>query len=387
MRHARPTKAKSHHRSVAFIGALLVLLLASSLALGREEEAGSGSYSVTPVAIINLDDQGRKFKYPSAVFFDPAAREIYVLNNGRGRIIVYGSEFFPRVSLGAGRQVDTPNGFYVDKNDRLFVCQRRSADKPSRLTILNAAFFLEKEFPLVGFEEAEVFLPRRVTIGTSGLIYIAADRKGVVVMDQNGQYIRHLTPQDRVLRDMPKKKEPEEPEAETAETPDLGLPAELLPSRKGPTEEQDSPYALGAVRVIEVTCGQDGRLYLLSQETSKIYVYDAEEQFLFSFGEKGGSTGKMSQPRGMALDENKGVIYVVDYMRHTILVYDMPTGKYLFEFGGKGWAPGWFQYPTSLAVDNKGRLIVADTFNHRVQVLDVHFKTTSQPEPQTSLPK
>jgi DNA-binding beta-propeller fold protein YncE len=60
-------------------------------------------------------------------------------------------------------------------------------------------------------------------------------------------------------------------------------------------------------------------------------------------------------------------MYIVDYMRHTITVYDH-DGKYLFEFGGLGFDPGWFWFPNNIGVDKKGRVYVADFFNHRVQV-------------------
>ena len=60
-------------------------------------------------------------------------------------------------------------------------------------------------------------------------------------------------------------------------------------------------------------------------------------------------------------------MYVVDYMRHTVNVYDK-DGKYLFEFGGLGWGEGWFQYPKDIAIDSQGRIFVADTFNDRVDV-------------------
>ena len=62
-------------------------------------------------------------------------------------------------------------------------------------------------------------------------------------------------------------------------------------------------------------------------------------------------------------------MYVVDYMRHTITVYNR-DGTFIFEFGGLGWGEGWFQHPGDLAVDNEGRIIVADTFNQRVQVFN-----------------
>ena len=46
----------------------------------------------------------------------------------------------------------------------------------------------------------------------------------------------------------------------------------------------------------------------------------------------------------------------------------------MHEFGGMGNRPGWFQYPNSIATNKQGHLVVADRFNRRVQVLDVHFE-------------
>jgi hypothetical protein len=64
-------------------------------------------------------------------------------------------------------------------------------------------------------------------------------------------------------------------------------------------------------------------------------------------------------------------MYVVDYMRHTILAYDK-AGTYLFEFGGRGSA-WWFKF-SDVVVNKRGQLIVADLFNHRLQVLEVKYQ-------------
>ncbi len=348
-------------------------------------EESVGGFTVEPVAIITLDDQGRKFSYPSSVFFDPIMLETYVLNNGKSRIVVFGPEFFPRVSLGAGRGVDGPTGMYSDAEGRLFICQRKTAANPTRITILNAAFFKEKEFQIQGFEGAENFIPQRLTIGKHGTIYVAGGQPGVMVLDQDGNYLRHLTPQDRVLMGKKPEKDVEKPDSDSADqmTPaaeDLDLPSELMPKMEKAVAEEESPYRLGPVFIVDVTSDNEGNLYLLSQETSKTYVYSPEEKFLFSFGEKGGSEAKLSQPRGIALDNDKRIAYVVDYMRHTVLAYNMTNGKFLFEFAGKGWSPGWLQYPSDLAVDHKGRVIVADTFNQRIQVLEIQFKVQTPKE-------
>jgi DNA-binding beta-propeller fold protein YncE len=117
-----------------------------------------------------------------------------------------------------------------------------------------------------------------------------------------------------------------------------------------------------------VEIGAAGKIFLLSEDLGRVYVYDHKENFLVKFGEKGGSSGKLSRPRGLGVDRKKGIVYVIDYMRHAGNVYS-DKGRFLFEFGGKGWAKGWFQFPSDIVVDTLGNVLVADTFNNRVQVL------------------
>ena len=44
--------------------------------------------------------------------------------------------------------------------------------------------------------------------------------------------------------------------------------------------------------------------------------------------------------------------------------------EFLFKFGGPGTADGQFNSPVGVAIDTSDRIIVADLFNHRVQVFD-----------------
>lgn len=325
-------------------GVLLFMLLAGPMV--SLDTVSAMTSEVKAVAILTADDQGASLACPSGVFFDKTAKEVYVINSGRSRIVIYGPDFFPRISLGAGRGVDAPYGVHVDEDGLLYICQGRRQDKPARLTILNAAFFPVKEIEFKGFEGADRFIPRRVALGHGGEIYVAGiNSRGVLVLDKEGNFLRRLTPLDTVWST----EEETSPGSEAVPEPRRG---------KSP------------VLILEVCTDSSGRIYLLSEETSKVYVYDREENFLFSFGKKGGSSGKLSRPRGLAVDDERDRIYVVDYMRQTILVYDL-TGRYLFEFGGQGWGPGWFNFPTGAATDSRGNLIVADFFNNRVQVLEV----------------
>jgi hypothetical protein len=150
------------------------------------------------------------------------------------------------------------------------------------------------------------------------------------------------------------------------------LPQELLPANDE-TLFEEKKLSVAPIKITDVTRDSEGNLYILSEETSKVYVYSPSEEFLFSFGEKGGSFGKMSRPKSIVVDEKKRAVYIVDYMRHTILIFDM-SGRFMYEFGGLGTGPGWFQYPIALTLTRDGLLAVSDLFNHRVQVLDVQFE-------------
>lgn len=340
--------------------------------------------------ILTEDDQGDPLRFPSAVAFDRDQEEIYVINGGTGGIVIYGRDFFPHLFLGAGRGIDSPQSVFFDLRDgKVFVCQGRSAKHPPRLSVLNAAFFPVQEITFGDMPDGADFSPTRGVLGKTGLIYLTGNNtRGVLVLDNNGKFQRWLRPTDKIRlpnkEDFPGQEDGEtsaDPfaaltETDTVEETDLmGLPAELMPSSRNKATIPEDTRQQSPVLINDLTVDRDGHLFLLSEETSKVYVYTPTEKPLFSFGQKGGSSGKMSRPRGIAIDENKKSIYIVDYMRHTTLVYDL-GGKYLFEFGGRGNGPLWFNFPTAIAVDRKGRLIIADLFNNRVQILKPEFDAT-----------
>lgn len=363
------------------------------LAFG-EEDQGDRQVTVRVVAVLSTDELGAKLRYPSSVYCDVEMDEIYVVSGGgESRIVVYGPNFFPVASLAGGRGADAPRGIYINTTNDLYVCQGKSASRPGRVTIFNPAFFPEREITFGGMPEGENFSPGNLVIGMTGNIYIAGlNTRGVMVLNKKGGFSHWLKPKDRIFDpgavESVEGKETVPAEAEDAPAdsiPAIGedtaedadelrklLPPALLPHGRTVAGKEEREI-IGPVKIVDVKRDSSGNLYLLSEETSKVYVYDAAEEFLFSFGRKGGSTGKMSRPKSLAIDEQKKVIYIVDYMRHTILIFGM-SGRFMYEFGGLGSAPGWFQYPTGLALNREHQLLVADLFNHRVQVLDLRFE-------------
>jgi len=309
------------------------------------------SAKITCLQIIQEDYEGLKIAYPSKVFVEPVKKEIYVLDTGHTRILIYASDFYPLFSIDSKYGVESPVGLAIDSEGYLFIAQAKSkGNKKGRITILNPFLGWEKDIYFEGFEDADSFMPSSIAISKSGYLYVTGSSyRGVVVLDKDGAFSHLLTPVDS-----------------------LG---------KSPEEK---------ATICDVDIDNQGNIYLLSEDMSRIYVYDSQDGYLFKFGQKGGSTGKLSRPRGITVDSAGERIYVIDYMRHTASAYSN-DGQFLFEFGGKGWGKGWFQYPTDIAMDTLGNILVVDTFNNRVQVLKVQetpsVEKAKEPKPKVAIAK
>lgn len=367
--------------------------VAESDAAKARQEGG-----VKVVTILKEDEQGQALRFPINVAADAEAGETYVVNGGLSNIVVYSQDFFPYLVLGAGRGIDSPQCvFFGRKEGRIYIGQNSTEDKPSRLTVLNAAFLPDNEITFAGIPGAEDFSAINGVVGVNGNIYLVGEQvRGVLVLTADGAFSHWLKPLGKIhispvttednsetrraylfkMRDGDLEQEPESDpvvaEVEESARP-VGLPESLLPKASN-TLPRDATkgQALHPVIVKDIAIDHDGRIFLLSEEMSKVYVYGPGENLIVSFGEKGGSPGKMSRPRGLGLDEKKKCVYVVDYMRHTVLVFDM-AGRFIFEFGGRGEGPMWFNFPNALTVDSNGNVIIADLFNNRVQVLESDF--------------
>jgi len=379
------------------MGMLFIVLACCLLlmAVRTVEAADELGVPIKPLAQIKIDDDGRPLGYPTTVFYDSTEEEIYVVNGGSNRVVVYGPDYFPRVSIGVGRGVVAPRGGEVLDNGEVYLCQIKTAKSPSfRITILNAAFFVDREIILDDLPEAEGFIPTQVAVSRDGFIYLAGHNyRGLLVLDSDGTFLRKILPTDKISI-----YSAEELAKLTAEEngtdEEVSQPAAIAETEVSGTAEETNPYAdipeefrpksslqsefkgqaeiVGPVKLNFVYLDSNGRIYMISPETGKVYVYGADESFLFSFGVKGGSPRQMAQPRALTIDEKRELIYVADYMRHTILAYDM-SGKFMFEIGGRGFAPGWFNFPSGISIDKQGRLIVSDLFNKRVQVIEVEY--------------
>lgn len=113
---------------------------------------------------------------------------------------------------------------------------------------------------------------------------------------------------------------------------------------------------------IGVVVGPDGRIYVSDTGLKRVGIYDRDGDFLHFI------EGGFERPTGLALDSERGVLYVSDTWRHIIYKYSL-DGELLGSFGGRGSGEGQFNYPTHLAVGPGGEIYVSDTLNFRIQTL------------------
>lgn len=98
------------------------------------------------------------------------------------------------------------------------------------------------------------------------------------------------------------------------------------------------------------------------------YVDIATQGELFSFGKEGSGDGELCRPWGICVDL-RGRVLVADRSNNRIQIFDR-DGLFLSKFGSGGTRSGQFDRPAGVTVNTRNNIIVADKDNHRIQVFD-----------------
>jgi DNA-binding beta-propeller fold protein YncE len=153
--------------------------------------------------------------------------------------------------------------------------------------------------------------------------------------------------------------------------------------------EQLDPYAEGELFISpdlilnetgltaprNVAVGNDGRIYVADSGNHQIQVFDQDGRFLTSWGEFGSGPGQFNEPWGLAVSDEH--LYVADTWNHRIQRFRL-DGQWAGSFGRSGSvadAPdtaglGLFFGPRDLLLLPDGQILVTDTGNHRLQLMD-----------------
>jgi DNA-binding beta-propeller fold protein YncE len=124
---------------------------------------------------------------------------------------------------------------------------------------------------------------------------------------------------------------------------------------------------------------EDGTVYVVDMGNHRIQKFDTSTNVLPQLLTKwGGSSaaghassalaqeaGQLRSPWGIIVD-GAGHVYVTDTGNHRIEKFDR-EGNFITQWGGFGNGDGQFNFPYGIAVDAKGSVFVVDSGNTRVQ--------------------
>jgi len=104
-----------------------------------------------------------------------------------------------------------------------------------------------------------------------------------------------------------------------------------------------------------------------TQNDRLVFLSSIDLSFLFSVGKRGSGPGEFHFPTSIAIDDDRHRIIVIDTNNNRVQVLSLIDGSFLFMLSSHGDQPCQFKYPRGVCIANQGRIIVADSNNHRLQ--------------------
>lgn len=118
---------------------------------------------------------------------------------------------------------------------------------------------------------------------------------------------------------------------------------------------------------IGIAVDDKGRVFVADTDIKKVLVFTDDGKIADDYLKP---DEPFQRPSGVAVDIARRQLYVTDTYDHQIRVFDLDTLKQKSVIGTRGKGDGQFNFPSFLVVDANGNLIVSDTQNGRIQILD-----------------
>lgn len=154
-------------------------------------------------------------------------------------------------------------------------------------------------------------------------------------------------------------------------TPEGRLVQELGGQDYGEGEEAETPYSLDI--------DMQGRVYVGGFDSNRVRIFHPGGELLATlFGEQGVEDGQFNGIVDVAVDDQRGLLYVTDQFNSRVQQFELVedgsgglTARHRLSFGEYGREAGQFAYPQNILVDDgSGRVYVGDMGNRRVQIFD-----------------
>lgn len=109
----------------------------------------------------------------------------------------------------------------------------------------------------------------------------------------------------------------------------------------------------------------DGNLYVTDTFNNRVEVFDADGNFIRTFGKNGDGPGYFARPKGIAIDGD-GHVWVADTVQDRVQVFTS-EGRLLLWFGGHGMLPGQFNAVQGITIDKHNRVFTSEQYPGRAQ--------------------
>uniref|UniRef100_A0A1X7TR12 RING-type domain-containing protein n=2 Tax=Amphimedon queenslandica TaxID=400682 RepID=A0A1X7TR12_AMPQE len=117
--------------------------------------------------------------------------------------------------------------------------------------------------------------------------------------------------------------------------------------------------------------------FILVSDSDRIQKISMDGYLIASAGEEGSGPLQFNDPRGIAISPITGQVYIADTNNHRVQVLN-PDLTFSHSFGSGGSANGQFQSPYDIAIDSQGLVYVTDQCNNRIQKFSVDGKFVGQ---------
>jgi DNA-binding beta-propeller fold protein YncE len=115
-----------------------------------------------------------------------------------------------------------------------------------------------------------------------------------------------------------------------------------------------------------VAVDADANLYVTDTWNNRIEVFDADGNFIRTWGKAGDQPGKLFRPKGIAIDVD-GHVWVADTQQDRVQCFTQ-DGQLLMWLGAHGGLPGQFQALAGLYIDRNNRMFTSEQYPGRVQM-------------------
>ncbi len=115
-----------------------------------------------------------------------------------------------------------------------------------------------------------------------------------------------------------------------------------------------------------VAVDAEGNVFVSDTFNDRVEIFDADGNFIRTFGKPGDGPGYFARPKGIAVDVD-GHVWVADSVTDRVQVFTQ-EGQLLLWMGGHGLLPGQFTAINGLTMDKKNRLFTSEQYISRVQM-------------------